>query len=188
MTTNPFKPQHGIFTLPNELLRSQGKRPFIFGPNQWCDLTVWIASETIKPSTFDWDALLNNCGHENLEIRNMAMREWSRRIGCALIKKQAYSQFMAGEEQYNGPKICEKTHKTILKVDLTRIILEHRAKVREWYKKKKEQQQQQKDKQRQQKEQQQKEQQQQERAVLDKVPELIIEDHGDLDNWEEIDV
>lgn len=177
---NPFKPQHGIFTLPNEFARSQGKRPFIFGPNQWCDLTMWIAAEIIKPPTFDLDALLNNCGNENLEIRNMAMREWSRYIGRALIKKEAYLQFMVGEEQYNGPKICEKTHKTILKVDLTRIILEHRAKVQVWYKK----QQQQKQKQKQSKEETQEE---PAHTPSVQVPELIIEDNGDLENWEDLD-
>lgn len=183
MNINPFKPQQGVFTLPNEFVRSQGKRPLIFGPDQWCDLTVWIASETIKKPTFDLDALMNRCAHENMEVRNMAVREWCRRIGRALITKEAYKQFTVGDDHYNGPKICERSRKTILMTDLTQIILDHRVKIQVWYDKRMQTKYQQ-----QQKQQQQPPQQKQDpQPEPEPEPELVIQDNGDLDNWEDLD-
>ena len=185
MFINPFKPYQGIFTLPNEFARSRGKRPLIFGPNQWSDLTVWIASETVNPSTFDLDTLMKRCAHENMEVRNMAIREWSRRIGRALVIKEAYKQFAVGEEHYNGPKICEKTRKTILMSDLTQIILDHWVKVQVWYYKHMQTKQQQLQKQKPQKQPRLPEPEPEPEPELE--PELVIEDNGDLDNWEDLD-
>jgi hypothetical protein len=177
MITNPFKRQDGAFTLPSEFSRRQGKRPFVFGMDLWSALTVWNAAETMKTQHFDLADLIGKCGHDNLDIRTVARREWCNRIARAAIVKESYNQFLAGEENYNGPKICENTRKTILKSDLTQIILDHRVKVQEWYDKKM--------------------QQKQERemkpkaaeavaaeAVAEAPPELVIEDNGDLDDWE----
>lgn len=174
MIKNPFNSHQGVFTLPNEFARSQMKR-LVFGPKQWCDLTIWIAAETMKNPTFDLEALMKKCSHEDIDIRNMAIREWSRRIANALIKKDAYGQFMLGEENYNGPKICEKTRKTILNIDLTQIILEHRVKVQIWF-----------DKHLQQKK------HMKPVILYDKRKivvehELIIEDNANLDNWEDLE-
>jgi hypothetical protein len=174
---NPFKPQHGVFTLPNQFVT---KRQFIFGPNQWCDLTMWIAAETLKTSSVDIDALMERCANNNLNIRNIAIREWTRIIACAIIKKEAYKQFLVGEENYNGPKICERTRKTILMSDLTQIILDHRVKVQVW-----------RDKQKQQKKQIQNKKTSplpiHEPVAAEPVSELIIEDNSELDNWEDLD-
>lgn len=187
MNVNPFKRQDGAFTLPAEFSRRQGKRPFTFGLDTWSALTVWNAAETMKTPHFDLDGLMEKCGHDNLDIRTMARREWFKRIARAVIVKESYNQFLVGEENYNGPKICEKTRKTILKADLTQIILDHRAKVQVWYAKKM----------------QQKKQWEMnaktaaaqstayahaeaEEAEAVPPPELIIEDNGDLDNWETI--
>lgn len=141
---------------------------------------MWIAAETIKTPSFDLDALMERCGNDNQEIRAMARREWCRRIGRALIVKDAYGQFLAGEDNYNGPKICEKTHKTILKADLTQIILDHRAKVQAWFAKKM---------------QRKKEQQLMKNPAAQvhapspvpvSTPDVVIEGNDDLESWEEL--
>jgi len=181
MNANPFKRQDGVFTLPAEFSRRQGKRPFTFGLDLWNALTVWNAAETMKTPHFDLDDLIKKCGHSNQDIRTVARREWFNRIARAAIVKESYNQFLVGEEYYNGPKICEKTRKTILKADLTQIILDHRAKVQVWYAKKMQQKEQREMKASMEAAQAQAEAEEEKAAP---PPEVIIEDNGDLDDWE----
>lgn len=111
------------------------KGPIVFKDKQWFNLCLWNASEVMSPS-FDFADLLAKMQHENLEVRSKNQRIWFDKINEYGFSSKAHNNFM--EQSTNFPRIklphpYNKHYVSISKFDITRILVEHRASVAEWY-------------------------------------------------------
>lgn len=87
-------------------------------------------------ATFDLDDLVLKMQHDDLDVRNKNQRFWFKKIDEYAFKGKAQNIFM--DSHYNGPHIkvpdkYSKHYSTISNVDITRILVEHRAAVAQWY-------------------------------------------------------
>jgi len=160
----------GNFVITNSKLKARyGKKPFIFGDRQWSNLSDWVKHEVDAP-TFNMELLMTRMAHKDCELRWKNQRVWMGYILDASRTDNYIVPSHKGEiEISKAPRIRARTYKQGISLqELTQILLDHRDKMVEWKKAKP--------------------------SVVaepepdpEPEPELVIEDNGELDDWETLE-
>ena len=132
MTLDP-KRITGVFApRDSKFIAKHGSGPVTIVAQDWHRLGLWNASEDQTP-TFDLEQLLVRMQHADIQVRRDAQNLWMMKILEGMRPVFSERQFHDGRV-YGGPKIHARVYKRgIPLIELTQILIEHRALAHQWY-------------------------------------------------------
>ena len=132
MTLDPKRITGFFAPRDSKFIAKHGSGPVTFVAQDWHRLGLWNASEDQTP-TFDLEQLLVRMQHADIQVRRDAQNLWMMKILEGMRPVFSERQFHDGRV-YGGPKIHARTYKRgIPLIELTQILIEHRALAHQWY-------------------------------------------------------
>jgi hypothetical protein len=102
----------------------------------WKNIEIWNVFCVITNTKEDEDHVERARNHANLEVRRMNRAIWCKHICDAQLEVGPRKTWDSDDLPRGWPTIHERSYKSITIDQITKIIMDHRATVREWYVKK----------------------------------------------------
>lgn len=101
---------------------------------QWANLSRWSESQVTGSETFKFDEMIANIQHEDYAIRVQHQRNWMQMLSkAAFVTKPDAQTHGPSLEKFRAKKYGKRYASEIRLFDITKILVEHRAQLVEWY-------------------------------------------------------
>jgi hypothetical protein len=106
----------------------------ILRKQQWENLTHWSESQITGGGTFNFDEMIANIQHDDYTIRVQHQRTWMQMLNkAAFVTKPDAQNYGPSLEKFRAKKYGNRYAAEIRLFDITKILIEHRAQLVEWY-------------------------------------------------------